>query len=154
MEDEAEGLKDNREEFHLPYLFHSQWLGWRLWFIGSIAVVKCAGLFPKLQGYQRNQTKDLVGWVAPDEIGPGRGSQRLRLSSGKRSTLVSSLRLGSSSIKEDKVLQSKGYLARLSIESRENAGQVWYAIKKWLSAWAWLRSLCCSPLVLVLKNPH
>lgn len=47
-----------------------------LWFIGSIALVKCAGLFPKSQA-KAEKSIDLVGLehtelvlVAPDKIGP------------------------------------------------------------------------------------
>lgn len=56
--------------------------------IGSIAVVKCAGLFLKSQGYQEavspaEESIDLVGLeqtevqslVAPYEIGPGIGDK-------------------------------------------------------------------------------
>lgn len=70
--------------------------------IGSIAVVKCAGLFLKSQGYQEAvspaeesglEQTEVQSLVAPYEIGPGIG---------------------------DKVKSKSG--ARLSIESRSNAG--------------------------------
>jgi hypothetical protein len=66
-----------------------------LWFIGSIAAVKCAGFFPKSQSKAEEavspapESIDLVGLeqtelVAPYEIGPGRGYKvkGKRLSSG------------------------------------------------------------------------
>lgn len=86
-------LKDKKEEFNLPYLFHSQWLasgqdalvfridrsGQVRWSLSQVAGVPKAeeAVSPAeesidLVGLEQTEVKSLV---APDEIGPGRGAK-------------------------------------------------------------------------------